>query len=59
LVQLLPFYRKMVEAHRVLLDIAEKHIDISKEAIRAGASAKTPSILAKGGRDNEKLKTNF
>ncbi len=45
----MPFYRKMVEAHRVLLGIAEKHIAISKETIRAGGAGAASSMLAQGG----------
>jgi hypothetical protein len=37
--------------HRVLLGIAEKHIAISKETIRAGGAGAASSMLAQGGCD--------
>jgi hypothetical protein len=43
----MPFYQKMVEAHRVLLSIGDKLVDLSKEAIKSGAQANCPSMLAK------------
>ena len=47
LVPLMPFYRRMVEAHRVLISTADKHIDLSKEAIRSGNGVQAASVLAK------------
>ncbi len=35
--------------HRVLLGIAEKHIAISKETIRAGGAGAASSMLGQGG----------
>jgi hypothetical protein len=43
----MPFYKRMVEAHRVLLTIGDKHADLSKEAIKSGAQSNCPSMLAK------------
>jgi hypothetical protein len=45
----MPFYRRMVKEHSILLTIMEKHINLAKGAIRAGASKESSSILAKGG----------